>query len=791
MEELHRGVRAGTTVRARGDTWTIIEVRRFETCAVVLLESASPARGERRTALISPFDDIAATPREPISRRRRARVTGSVLTATERERRAHTLWTAAEARLTPLAWQLAPALAVLRGATRVLLADAVGLGKTVQAGLILAELMARGLVERALILTPAGLRDAWVEELRARFDLAAVALDQVSLAEGTWRAAGANPWTRAPVVVSSIDLVKRPEVRAAVDDQPIDLLIVDEAHHCTPGSDRGAVVSRLAAAVPWLILASATPHAGDPRAFHFLLDLGGVGRDEPAMRVFRRSRAEAGLAGRRSSHVLAVTPTAAEQRLQRAVHAYARDLSLGPIRDAPGLRLVCGVVARRATSSALAALRTLQRRLAALEGRSAVPVERQASLPWSEIDDDEDLDPSWLATPGLGSTADECMRLREILADAEAACARPSKLLRLRRLLARAGEPAIVFTEFRDTIEACLPFVQDVASTRCLHGSMDVRDRRRVVADFLQGRARLLLATDVAGEGLNLHERARLVITIEWPWSPQRLEQRVGRVDRMGQLRRVHAVHLTSRGTFEDTVVARLMERARAASEDLGQCEGEVIGERAIEAAVLGGSSRGHVAVGSSPASSRDEAAEAAEVCRLLDQRRLAAHGRPAMPAWCLPRRRGRVRAGAGLAVVFEVTDRSRLGRLDACAVVAIAVTLARSPANRREWRNTCLAVARDRRVREAALAAAPAQAGKESSWANAVGRLLAIRAAVHATPPAAVQASLFDRRAVRDARTREAVAARLDAHLERKALALSALGGERDARVLAVIPIA
>ncbi|MCC7032796.1 MAG: DEAD/DEAH box helicase [Acidobacteria bacterium] len=793
MQELHAGVRPGTTVHARGATWTIIDVRRFEGCAFVSLEPAGPARAGRRTTLISPFDDITAAPRERLLERPRARVAGAVLGAIGCERPPRVLWAAAAGRFTPLAWQLAPALAVLGGATRVLLADAVGLGKTVQAGVILAELMARGLVERALVLTPAGLRDDWVEELRARFGLAAEALHPASLADGAWRTAGANPWMRAPVVVSSIDLVKRPEVRAAVDDQPLDLLIVDEAHHCTPGSDRGAVVARLARAVPWLVLASATPHAGDPRAFRFLLDLGRAGPDEPAMRVFRRSRRAAGLAGRRSTHVLAVVPTPAEQRLQEAVRAYARDLCEGPRGGAPGLRLVCAVLARRATSSALAARRTLARRLAALTGRPAAPAERQPLLPWWEVEDEEGLDPSWLGTPGLLGTADECARLRRLIAHADEACAEPSKPGRLRRLLARAGEPAIVFTEFRDSIEACLPFVQDVMPTRCLHGAMDVRDRRRAVDDFRRGRARLLLATDVAGEGLNLHERARLVITLEWPWSPQRLEQRVGRVDRLGQARRVHAVHLTTRGTFEDTVVARLMERARAASEDLGRWEGQVIGERAIEAAVLGGTSHGQAA-DAPPPPPRAEAAAADEVCRVLERRRLVAHARPGapLPAWCLPSGCGQVRAGAGLAVVFEVTDRSGPGRLDACAVVAIEVALARAPAHRREWRDACRAAARDSRVRAAALAAVPAApVGADAPWRDVVARLRAIRGQLDATPPATVQASLFDRRAVRDALAREAVTARLHAHLERKARDLAAPGGVRDARVLALIPLA
>jgi len=813
MHELPAGVRTGAVVHARGDLWTILSVRRFDGCALIALEGRGAGQAGRRTTLITPFDAVTLAPRERLPRRRRARVAGAVLGAIGRARPAGGLWTAVEGRFVPLAWQVAPALAALGGATRLLLADAVGLGKTVQAGLVLAELMARGVVDRSLVLTPAGLRDAWVEELRARFGLPVEALDAAAMPAPEWHPAGTTPWTRAPVIVSSIDLVKRPEVRAAVDDRPLDLLIVDEAHHCTPDSDRGAVVARLARAVPWLVLVSATPHAGDARAFRFLLDLGRVTRDEPAMRIFRRTRHEAGMAGRRSTHVLAVTPTEAERRLQEAIHAYARDVCQGPMGRAAGIRLVCGVLARRATSSALAASRTLARRLSSLAGEPAPPVEQQPSLPWSEIEDEDGPGLSLLATPGLPPAADERARLRALLAAADEARAHPSKLARLRTLLARSGEPAVVFSEFRDTLDACLPFVQEVATVRCLHGAMDAVERRRALADFLQGRAQVLLATDVAGEGLNLHARTRLVITIEWPWSPQRLEQRVGRVDRLGQARRVHAVHLTSRGTFEDTVVARLLHRAQVASDGLGPHTGRAVTENVVAAAVLGGAATREPpgAMLAMPAG-RDVPADE-EARRIAEHRRLAALAAPgeALPAWCLPGRGARVRTGAGVceparvadarrdgrgerrrvAVVLEVRHGSRPGRIDACATIGIEVTLARAPAHRREWRIACRAIARDRRVRDAALAAAAAQSPAGlSPWQAVVRRLAAIRGAVDAAPPAEVQVSLFDRRAVREARARAAVQSTLRAHLERKARLLSAPATERDARVLALIPL-
>jgi superfamily II DNA or RNA helicase len=792
MQEPNTGVGAGAVVHARGAAWTVVEVRTFDDCALVTLDGRGPDVPGHRTTLIAPFDAITRAPRPRLTRRRRSGVTSAVLGAIGGVRQAHRLWTAVGARFTPLAWQLSPALAVLGGATRLLLADAVGLGKTVQAGLIIAELMARGLVQRALVLTPASLREVWASELGSRFRLAVEALDQASiLAHREWQAAARNPWVRVPIVVSSIDLVKRPEVRAAVDDEPIDLLVVDEAHHCTPGSDRGAVVARLARTVPWVVLVSATPHTGDPRAFHFLLELGRVSPDEPAMRVFRRTRHDAGFEHHRSTHVLAVTPTDAERRLQEAVVAYARDLCSGPMRHATGLRLVGGVLARRAASSALAARRTLARRLAALSGESAATAEHQPQLPWLEVEDEDLLGASWLGMPGLRSTEDECARLRALITWADEACAHPSKLLRLQRLVSRVGEPVIVFTEFRDTLEACLPFVSHEGPVRCLHGGLDVADRRRAVSDFLEGRARVLLATDVAGEGLSLHTRARLVVTIEWPWSPQRLEQRIGRVDRLGQVRRVHAVHLTSRGTFEDTVVARLLARARSVSRDLDRRVERDISERTVEATVLGEPDGGAPAFNTPASVPGRDAAAAVEARRILAQRRLCQHRRrtTSPPAWCLPARKTRPRR---VVVVFEACGRSSLGRLDGCSMIGIEVTLAQVPGHRLDWKRLCRALAEDGRVLEAARRAAhsvtsPADRPRQS----VTDRLVAIRHALDLTSTTGVQASLFDRRTVREAGARKAVTARMHAHLEQKIRVLSSAGGQPELSVLAVLPLA
>jgi hypothetical protein len=139
-----------------------------------------------------------------------------------------------------------------------------------------------------------------------------------------------------------------------------------------------------------------------------------------------------------------------------------------------------------------------------------------------------------------------------------------SKLHALLRLLRRLGdEPAIVYTEYRDTLTH---IVEALPPTRAghvamLHGAMPRGAREESLRRFASGDATLLLATDAAGEGLNLQQRCRLVINIELPWNPNRLEQRVGRVDRLGQARTVHAIHLVLADTGEDILRQTLATR--------------------------------------------------------------------------------------------------------------------------------------------------------------------------------------------------------------------------------------
>jgi superfamily II DNA/RNA helicase len=120
-------------------------------------------------------------------------------------------------------------------------------------------------------------------------------------------------------------------------------------------------------------------------------------------------------------------------------------------------------------------------------------------------------------------------------------------------------EPALVFTEYRDTLLHLHRAMGGTAAV--LHGGLNRAERGQALADFVGGRRSILLATDAAGEGLNLHHRCRIVINLELPWNPTRLEQRIGRVDRIGQLRTVHAIHLIARDTGEPLILGRLRTR--------------------------------------------------------------------------------------------------------------------------------------------------------------------------------------------------------------------------------------
>ncbi|MDO8680773.1 MAG: helicase-related protein [Acidobacteriota bacterium] len=791
MESAQRVLAPGETVTARGEQWRVSHAEQFPGCVLVTLDGVEHANAGVRFTLIAPFDTIATVALKKPRRRKRDSTLRAALAAIAGARPARGMWTVAKARVDLLAYQLEPALAVLGGATRVLLADGVGLGKTIQAGLILCELRARGLVDRALILTPAGLRDAWAAELRERFGLQPAVFDQSAIANQLpGLPVGFNPWMAHAIVIASIDLVKRPEVLAAVEQAPFDLLIADEAHHLTPGSDRGSAVDRLASRTPWVVLASATPHSGDQAAFDYLTRLGECG---DRIAIFRRTRADVGLGSGRRVHLLPVTPSSLEMRMLSGVESYARAIWLGRGRHDRGARLVAILVARRAASSAMALERTLTRRLHLISGRHD-PAPAQQALPWDDADEaDGDAPAELLGLAGLDDGAREIRLLEDLIAVAAAARSSPTKIIRVARLIDRVREPVLVFTEYRDTLDALTEALCGTRKIGALHGGLPAAMRARIVREFNHGGLDLLIATDTAGEGLNLHHRCRLVIDVELPWNPVRLEQRIGRVDRLGQQRRVHAIRLLHRGTVEDTVLAHLERRRLRAGAALNLTTEEWLNEDDIAAAALG--------LVEPPQRIRPlltsvtVGAAGAEAQRLVRQRDVASRcgARPDRALWSPTRHR--FNASAEMVVLYTLQQPGSQGRIAGAACRALLIQMRGGPATRRDWQawvnqldeqlESLIATASISYARDVAAQLDPLRV-------SAGGRIDTARDRLRRSWLSELQASLFDGRAERLAAARQQALDRLDAALLRRALSLTpALPGvAARPRLIAVWPL-
>ena len=544
-------------MRIRDERWTVTETLACEDATILTVVGCGRANRGSRTRYILPFEPFERLPAvsttRVVSRRRWQHLARGVLARTTPSIDA--LRAAATADVAILPYQLEPALAVVGGrAARLLIADDVGLGKTIQAGLIIAETLARRGDAHVLVLCPAGLREQWRAELHRRFHADPVVLDSAAL-RGMPFVDGANPWAVHPLVLTSVDYIKRPEVIRALEPVVWDLLVVDEAHGIAGPSDRHHAAALLARRARVVVLLSATPHSGDETTFTRLTSVGDLESSFP-LRAFRRTRSDVSISGGRRTRWLRVRPTEAEGRMHRALMAYVHRVWHRPASSAARLAMI--ILTRRACSCASSLVRTLERRLALLD--TFPDAGGQLELPlnlFAETDDEPGAD---VGAPGLEDRSTERRTIEAIRALAGRAAASESKMRCLERLLRRSSEPAIVFTEYRDTL-ASLQQQLSRFDTCVLHGGLTAAERARVIHEFTHGRRRVLLATDAASEGLNLQERCRLVIHLEVPWTPTRIEQRVGRVDRIGQNRVVHQVHLVNRDTIEESRVAQLAQR--------------------------------------------------------------------------------------------------------------------------------------------------------------------------------------------------------------------------------------
>lgn len=774
--------RPGDRVLVRGARWTMVEQTPFLDCdALRLAPDDSRVPGTERT-LLTPFDRPRRIQRSPsIAVLRPRRWLHALRRAAAHAYPAGGLIAAATSTVDLLPYQLEPALAMIRrGIARVMIADAVGLGKTIQAALVLAELSARREAFRGLVIAPAGLREQWSSELTIRFALATTTADAAWLDRlDRDLPANVNPWILPGLYISSFDFIKRPEVLQPLEDVDWDIVVVDEAHGASLGTARRAAVDGVARRARRVLLLTATPHAGDTEQFNALCRIGDPGGESPPLLLFQRSRADAGVPTVRRTVVLPVRLTDAERRVHRLLDDYtARVCREAAARGDSRARLAVVVLKKRALSSAGSLAASARRRLALLADRLGTPVEYQPGLPLGPeegaTDGAEDAPPDdVLSAPGLGDVARERRWLSAIAECAENASRAESKTRLLLRLLGRMHQPAIVFTEFRDTLERLHRAAASAGHhVHLIHGGLSPAERLTAQREFSH-RGGVLLATDAASEGLNLHHGCRAVIHYELPWSPARLEQRTGRVDRIGQDRRVHEVLLVACDTAERLVLAPLARRAaraRSAAPSMSRLV-DIFSESRVANAVMEGTRLDDTdRLIDSPASPTDQAAPApaarreeaeAEAVRLRWQRAWlsssgARRGSPALVATMVRLRTSQLFQGVFCVytICLSTPDGAAVYRHVACA--------------RDDWpTNTCRRTAADvRRLaghfmkeREPALRAVVLAAHADEIDAAATTHALAldrmeqrehtIAGALPSTARELVQAGLFDRRAL------------------------------------------
>jgi len=539
-----------------------------------------------------------------------------------------------ESTVIPLPHQLrALSRAIANDRVRYLLADEVGLGKTIEAGLILRELKLRGLVKRTLVIAPKGLVSQWVSEMRFHFgeDFQLVLPEDIKTLKRITPATGlgngekgnhgqealpANAWQLFSQVVVPIDSVKPLEKRRGWTSAQLnehnrerfedlisagwDLVIVDEAHRLGGSTDQVArfkLGQGLAEAAPYLLLLSATPHQGKTDAFHRLVslidakefpDISSVTRERVQPHVIRTEKRRAidaegkPLFKPRRTQLIPVSwedRHRNQQILYEAVTEYVRDgynQAMQEKRSYIGFLMI--LMQRLVVSSTSAIRTTLERRLEAL----ATPQQQLTLFPltseeeWSDLDGQEQIEV--LIRTRLKALKNERAEVK-LLLDAAARCeqigpdAKAEALLDwLYRLQSEENDPelkALVFTEFVPTQEMLRRFLTERGfSVVCLNGSMEMDDRKRVQDAFAKD-VRILISTDAGGEGLNL-QFCHVVINFDIPWNPMRLEQRIGRVDRIGQVHVVRAINFVFEGSVEHRVREVLEQKLAVIFEEFG-----------------------------------------------------------------------------------------------------------------------------------------------------------------------------------------------------------------------------
>jgi len=492
--------------------------------------------------------------------------------------------------------------------TRWLVADDVGLGKTIEAGLILSPLIASGRVQRVLILAPASLVGQWNERLREMFNINISIYDR---AVDTEKAGYWNAHNRIVASAQTLRMDKDGRWDRLVEAEPWDLLLVDEAHHmnCTEDERTLALklVERLEARgkIQSMVLFTGTPHRGKDYAFLSLLKLLRPDDFDPdkslesqvhklrEVMIRNNKQRVTDMAGKplftpvqsiTETYTYTDEETAFYEKLTAFISsgkAYAADMNQQRRRMA---MLVLITMQKLASSSIAAVSRALRNRLQRLKNAKHQLAINQPDLErlqeFIEADDPANNDEQARLEEMLSQNLSEHIHLNpeeipalEELLDSADAVLKETKIERILEVVDEnfADESVLFFTEYKATQATLMSALQDRFGEGCvtfingdgfIEGVMDQRGRssthrmkRAKSAElFNSGNFRFMVSTEAAGEGIDLQDNCSTLIHVDLPWNPMRLHQRVGRISRYGQTKPVDVVTLHNPDTVESRI---------------------------------------------------------------------------------------------------------------------------------------------------------------------------------------------------------------------------------------------
>ncbi|OAA17443.1 RNA polymerase-associated protein RapA [Corynebacterium afermentans subsp. afermentans] len=464
---------------------------------------------------------------------------------------------------------------------RVLIADAVGLGKTLEIGMILSELIRRGRGERILVVTPKHIMEQFQQELWSRFAIPLVRLDSTGIQRvRQMLPASRNPFTYFPRVIVSMDTLKSPKYRAQLEKVRWDAVVIDEIHNATNvGTQNNELARTLAPTTEALLLASATPHNGDPESFKEILRLldptavlpnGEIDKDAVSRLLIRRHRHSDEVASvvgeqwaeRKEPKNIPVEASAEENAVAGELEQTWIHTNANPAQD----RLFPWTLVKAFLSSPAALGETIDNRL--------------KRVPESDTNQRQALE-----------------RLQTL--NAKVTRQNSNKYASLVNYLQEIGvgkgkkTRAVVFSERVATLHWLKEHLtkdlkMPAAAVAVMHGGLSDEEQMRLVDEFKRedSKLRILITGDVASEGVNLHTLCHNLIHYDIPWSLIRIQQRNGRVDRYGQTEppQIAALLLdTKQGGYvgELHVLAKLINRENEAHALLGDV-GSLIGKHTI-----------------------------------------------------------------------------------------------------------------------------------------------------------------------------------------------------------------